>query len=342
MQTLLGKTQEDILLITQKLNIKSFVAKQICHWLYKKNVINIDEMSNIAIAVRKKLKSDFIIGYTPFSKEVISKDGTRKYLFQYDDLFIEAVLIFDNQRVTLCISSQAGCKMNCDFCATGKQGFYRNLNSNEILNIFATLNQLFPISNIVFMGMGEPLDNFAEIKKVLDILTSEWGYGLSPRRITLSTAGYLKKLKEFIDSTQVDLAISLHNPISSERQAMMPIEKAYKIESVINLLRQYDWKGQRHLTFEYIVFDNLNSDARHVNALAQLLNGLKCRINLIRFHSIPNTQYKGVSDAKMKEFAQQLKNKGFNVTIRASKGEDISAACGLLSTKEMQKNIKIS
>lgn len=352
MQQLLGKTYQEIATIVQQTGAPSFVSKQICDWIYAKHISDTADMSNISLKIRNKLAESYIVGTTPYIKEVVSQDGTRKYLFQYkDDVFVEAVLIFDNGRVTLCISTQAGCRMNCAFCATGKQSLQRNLTSNEIINIYRELtlrlcrddmpqrqdNVQFPISNIVFMGMGEPLDNFDEVKKVLDILTSPWGYGLSPRRITVSTCGFMPKMKEFLDCSDTDVALSLHNAVSEERQMIMPVEKAFPVQQVVDLLKQYDWKGQRHLTFEYIVFKGMNDSNYHVNALAKLLNGLVCRINLIPFNTVPDTPFIGADSRQMQAFASKLKSKGFNVTVRKSKGQDISAACGLLSTKQRLK-----
>ncbi|MDO5760440.1 MAG: 23S rRNA (adenine(2503)-C(2))-methyltransferase RlmN [Bacteroidota bacterium] len=335
---LFGKTLEDLERITEQYGQKKFVAKQISDWLYKKDATSIMEMSNISKSFREVLNKEFFFGITPYVQVLTSKDGTKKYLFQYsEDTFVEAVCIFDKERVTLCISTQAGCKMNCDFCATGKQGFKRNLSTNEILNIFRSVEEYRQIKNIVYMGMGEPLDNFFEVKRSLEILCKEYGYGFSPKRITVSTAGYLPFLEQFLEQTNVDIAISLHNPIPMERERIMPIEKVYSIEKVIKVLRRFDWTKQRHLTFEYIVFEGLNDQDKHINSLLKLLNGLKCRINLIPFNTIPNSIYKGVEREKMILFQQKLNKKGFLTTIRASKGEDIMAACGLLSTKKLER-----
>ncbi|MGP1514636.1 MAG: 23S rRNA (adenine(2503)-C(2))-methyltransferase RlmN [Bacteroidales bacterium] len=348
MQQLLGLTIEEIQIIIKQMHAPSFVAQQICEWVYNKGVTDIMSMSNISLKLRKELKRNYIIGITPYIKEVISKDTTKKYLFKYSDgVLVEAVLIFDGNRITLCISTQVGCKMNCSFCATGKMGFLRNLTSNEIINIYRCLDvgrwiikkedtndkMANKISNIVFMGMGEPLDNFEQLRKTLDILTSKWGYAFSPRRITVSTCGYMPKMREFLELTNTDVAISLHNAIKKEREIIMPIEKVYSITKVVQLLKQYDWSGQRHLTFEYIVFKNLNDSDQHIKSLAKLLNGLACRINLIPFNTIPNSPFIGVGKEEMSSFAQKLKAKGFNATVRQSKGQDILAACGLLATK---------
>ncbi|MBR1625728.1 MAG: 23S rRNA (adenine(2503)-C(2))-methyltransferase RlmN [Bacteroidales bacterium] len=349
MSYLLGKTFEEIVQIVQEQKLPQYIAKQICEWIYKHDVSDIADMTNLSKKIREFLRTNYSADSIPYSKEVISKDSTRKYLFRYDNnVFVEAVLIFDKKRATLCISSQAGCRMNCSFCATGKMGLIRNLTAFEIINIYRTLNNRLAeinatkreenspssISNIVFMGMGEPLDNFEEVIKSLQVLTCDWGYALSAHRITISTCGYIPKLKDFLDTTNVDIAISLHNPISEQRKSIMPIEKAYPITKVIEILKQYDWTGQRHLTFEYICLKNLNCNTPHVNAMAKLLNGLACRINLIPFNTIPDTPYIGATKEEMTIFAEKLKAKGFNVTIRQSKGQDISAACGLLSAKQ--------
>ncbi|MBQ9312842.1 MAG: 23S rRNA (adenine(2503)-C(2))-methyltransferase RlmN [Bacteroidales bacterium] len=336
-ETLYGKTLKELQDICFSFNQKKYVAQQLADWLYKKNATDIDSFSNISKDFREKLSLKYIVGLTPYSDVVVSKDGTKKYLFHYaDDVFVEAVTIFDKERQTLCISTQAGCRMNCSFCATGKQGLKRNLSTNEILNIFRCIDEFSTIKNIVFMGMGEPLDNWEEVKKVLEILCSDYAYSFSPRRITVSTAGFLPLMQKLLDQTDVNIAISLHNPISEERKNIMPIEKAYPIEKTINLLKQYNWKQQRSLTFEYIVFDKINNQPRHVKRLCQILNGLSCKINLIRFHTIPNSEFKGVDDKEMIAFRDILNKKGILSTIRTSKGEDISAACGLLATDKIK------
>lgn len=341
-KALFGKTLSELQDITRQLNLKPFVAKQLTDWLYKQGVDKIESMTNISLKTRQLLiEEGYCIGLQSYKKKFLSQDGTKKYLFEYsDNVFIEAVSIFDNDRTTLCISSQAGCKMNCAFCATGKQGFQRNLSANEILNIYRSVDEFKMINNIVFMGMGEPLDNYQQVKQSIDILTSDYGYALSPHRITLSSAGYIPFLRKIIENTNVNIAISLHNAIAEQRQQIMPIEKAYPIKDVVDILKDYNWKGQRTLTFEYILFENLNSTNLHIKALCQLLNSLACKINLIKFHTIEGTPFVGASRQQIEAFAQKLQSKGFNARIRASKGEDILAACGLLSTKELNQQSK--
>lgn len=285
-----------------------------------------------------KLSADFEIGYTEPIEANRSEDGTVKYLFAAGENFIETVYIPDRERATLCVSSQVGCKMNCYFCMTGKQGFKKNLTATEIINQIVSIPEFEKLTNIVFMGMGEPLDNTDEVLKALDILTSESGFAWSPRRITLSTIGITPSLRRFLDESQCHLAISLHHPFAEGRQELMPIQKAFPISQTIELLRQYDFSHQRRLSFEYIVFEGINDTPAHINELAHLLHGLDCRINLIRFHTIPQVNLHSPSEEKMIAFRDALSRKGIICTIRASRGEDIKAACGMLSTARKEQN----
>lgn len=285
-----------------------------------------------------KLSADFEIGYTEPIEANRSEDGTVKYLFAAGENFIETVYIPDRERATLCVSSQVGCKMNCYFCMTGKQGFKKNLTATEIINQIVSIPEFEKLTNIVFMGMGEPLDNTDEVLKALDILTSENGFAWSPRRITLSTIGITPSLRRFLDESQCHLAISLHHPFAEGRQELMPIQKAFPISQTIELLRQYDFSHQRRLSFEYIVFEGINDTPAHINELAHLLHGLDCRINLIRFHTIPQVNLHSPSEEKMIAFRDALSRKGIICTIRASRGEDIKAACGMLSTARKEQN----
>lgn len=339
MNTLFGKTLSELKEICKELSLPSFTAKQIADWLYKKDIRTIEEMTNISLNNRKKLSELYSYGLTQPISCMESEDETKKYLYQYGESdFVEAVMIPDKDRVTLCVSTQVGCKMNCQFCATARQGFRRNLDCNEILNIIRSLPEYSDLTNIVYMGMGEPLDNFENVIKSIEVLTADWGFAMSGRRITVSTSGLLPRLKEFLDSTNVHLAVSLHNPIPEERESIMPLEKSFKIADVVELLKTYDWNGQRRLTFEYIVFEGLNNQKRHVLALLRLLDGLNCRINLIRFHTIPNTPFISANEQSMIKLRDDLSSKGVICTIRASRGEDILAACGLLSTKKNLEN----
>lgn len=337
MESLFGKTLSELTDIVINMNMPKFVAKQISDWLYKKNVSEIDLMTNLSKSFREKLSERYDVGRKEPINVAISVDGTKKYLFKVSNGYIETAFIPESERSTLCVSSQVGCKMNCSFCMTGKQGFQSNLTAGEILNQMASIEESSSITNIVYMGMGEPMDNLQEVLKSIEILTSDWGYAMSPRRITVSTIGVMPAMQAFIENCEAHLAISMHNAISEERLELMPSEKAFPIEQTVKVLRNYDWSGQRRLSFEYTLFNGKNDTQNHVRAITFLLNGLRCRINIIGFNAIPNSQLIGCNQSKMEYFRDMLNKKGFTATIRNSKGSDIFAACGLLSTLEKNK-----
>ncbi|MDR2843230.1 MAG: 23S rRNA (adenine(2503)-C(2))-methyltransferase RlmN [Candidatus Symbiothrix sp.] len=337
---LLGKTLDELQQIVKDLSMPTFTAKQIADWLYKKHISNIDEMTNLSLAYRKLLKENYDTGRIPPSNSQRSVDGTVKYLFPVTDgHLIESVYIPDKERATLCISTQIGCKMNCLFCMTGKQGFAGQLTSGEIINQILSVPESEALTNVVFMGMGEPLDNTDELMKALEILTADYGFAWSPKRITVSTIGILPNLKRFLDESKVHLAVSIHSPESVERCSLMPIEKAYPIAQVLNLIRQYDFTHQRRVSFEYIAFGGLNDDPTHAAALSKLLKDIPCRVNLIKYHAIPGIQLPASNYEAMITFRDYLNRKGIISTIRASRGEDILAACGMLSTQKNSKKI---
>lgn len=292
-------------------------------------------MSDLSARHRALLAETYEVGLTAPEKVSISTDGTKKYLYRTSqNHFIESAYIPDGDRATLCISSQAGCRMGCHFCATGRQGLQHSLSTNEILNQIGSLPERERLTNVVFMGMGEPLDNLDSLLPALEVLTSAWGFGWSPTRITVSTAGVASRLERFLEATQVHLAVSLHNPFPHERAEIMPVEKAWPIREVVEILRRYDFTHQRRVSFEYIVMSGLNDSPRHIRELCRLLDGIKCRINLIRFHKIPGSPYFSPDDRAMIAFRDALTAKGIHTTIRTSRGEDIQAACGLLSTAQ--------
>lgn len=334
---LLGKTLDELRQVAKKSGLPSYTAKQLADWLYKKKVASIDEMTNLSLANREMLKEHYEVGAFPPSDLMKSVDGTIKYLFPAaEGSFIESVYIPADDRATLCVSSQVGCKMSCIFCMTGRQGFIADLTSNEIMNQIRSIPEADLLTNLVFMGMGEPLDNTNELLKTLEILTSPYGYGWSPKRITVSTVG-AKGLKRFLDETTCHLAISLHSPNPTERFSIMPVEKAFPIYKIIALLKEYDFTHQRRVSFEYIMFKNFNDSMQHAIALADLLRGIPCRVNLIRFHAIPDATLESSDLRKMEQFRDMLNNKGVTCTIRTSRGEDIFAACGMLSTANKQR-----
>ena len=351
--SLLGLTQDELKDIALQLGLPSFVGKQMADWMYKKHVKTIDDMKNLSKAAREKLKEKYIIGATNPVDEQRSIDGTVKYLYTTTKGdFIETVYIPDGNRATICVSSQVGCKMKCAFCMTGRQGYVASLSATDILNQMYSLPQADTLTNIVFMGQGEPFDNLDAVLRATEVLTADWGYGWSSKRITVSSVGLSKGLVRFLEESQCHLAISLHHPIPSERIKIMPAEKAFSIQSVVNLLKQYDFcrkqkrnvkeesgSHQRRLSFEYIVFSGLNDSKKEADALIDLLKDLDCRINLIKFHDIPDTPLKGVDDTQMKEFRDYLTSHGLFSTIRASRGQDIYAACGLLSTAKQEEDL---
>lgn len=335
---LYGKTLNELISVTKRNNLPGFTAKQIADWLYKKEISSIDEMSNLSLKTRQLLSEGFELGLEQPVKESRSADGTKKYLYKVlNDKFIETAYIPDEDRATICVSSQAGCKMACVFCMTGKQGFQGNLSSNEILNQFRSLPEFRSLTNMVYMGMGEPLDNLNEVLKSLDILTSDWGYGWSSTRITVSTVGIISGIKEFLEKSRCHLAVSLHSPFDEERRQLMPVQKTNNLEEILSIIRNFDFNSQRRVSFEYILFKDMNDSPRHIKELARILNGIKCRINIIRFHKVPGSDFFSPDDAETIKFKEALNNKGILTTIRASRGLDIQAACGLLSTLELNK-----
>ena len=336
--TLYGMTLQQLSELCEREHLPRFAASQIARWLYVRHVDSIASMTNLSLAVRRTLQERYDMGLTAPLRESISADGTKKYLFATKQgEYIESAYIPDGDRATLCVSSQAGCRMGCKFCATGRQGLQHSLSAGEIINQILSIPDSAKLTNVVFMGMGEPLDNTDEVLRAIDILTAKWGFGWSPTRITLSTAGVAKELPRFLDESKAHLAISLHNPFHDERAEIMPIEKAYPIREVMDILRRYDFTSQRRVSFEYILMEGLNDSPRHIKELCRLLDGVKCRINLIRFHKIPDSPYYSPSEEQMIAFRNTLTSKGIQTTIRTSRGEDIQAACGLLSTKAKQQ-----
>ena len=332
---LYGQTLPQLEALCNRLEMPRFAAKQSARGLSDKHATTIEAMSDLSARHRALLAETYEVGLTAPEKVSISTDGTKKYLYRTSqNHFIESAYIPDGDRATLCISSQAGCRMGCRFCATGRQGLQHSLSTNEILNQIESLPERERLTNVVFMGMGEPLDNLDSLLPALEVLTSAWGFGWSPTRITVSTAGVASRLERFLEATQVHLAVSLHNPFPHERAEIMPIEKAWPIREVVEILRRYDFTHQRRVSFEYIVMSGLNDSPRHIRELCRLLDGIKCRINLIRFHKIPGSPYFSPDDRAMIAFRDALTAKGIHTTIRTSRGEDIQAACGLLSTAQ--------
>ena len=335
-ERLIGKTLDELKDVASRVSLPGYAAKQIADWIYKNRATTIREMTNIALSKRELLEQTYTLGFAPPIQTVRSTDGTVKYLFATaeQNYFIESVWIPSKDRATLCVSSQAGCRMNCVYCWTGKQGFAAHLTANEMMNQILSTAENKELTNIVFMGMGEPLDNIDEVLKTLEIMTAPYGFGWSPKRITVSSIGILPGLRRFLEESDCQLAISLHSPYHDERSSLMPIEKVYPIQSIIDLLHKYDFSHQRRVSFEYILFDGVNDTERHASDLAHLLRGITCRVNLIRYHAVPDVPLYSCSDKTMEQFKNRLNARQITCTIRTSRGEDVYAACGMLSGKK--------
>ena len=337
---LLGMNVDELKQLVVTLGMPAFTAKQIAKWMYDSNVKDIDQMTNISKANRLKISENCTIGAMPPLDCQKSKDGTIKYLFPTaSGKFVETVYIPDGDRATLCVSSQVGCKMNCLFCQTGKQGFEGNLTAADILNQIYSLPEISSLTNIVFMGQGEPMDNLDNVLRATQVLTADWGYQWSPKRITVSSVGIKTKLKRFLDESECHIAISMHSPLHEQRLTLMPAERQMAIADVVALLKQYDFTHQRRCSFEYIVFGGVNDSMVHAREIVRLVEGLECRVNLIRFHTIPDVPLPGADDKKMEVLRDYLTKHGVFTTIRASRGQDIFAACGLRTTAKKNQEV---
>lgn len=344
-EKLLGMTLGELRTAAALCSLKPFVGAQLADWLYVKRATTWEEMTNIGKDAKARLAERYDLGTCPPAGSAESADGTCKYLFPVtcpvhsgeETSAVEAVMIPDEDRRTLCVSSQAGCRMGCRFCMTGRQGWHGNLDAAQILNQFVSIPLSQGLTNTVFMGMGEPLDNYPAVSRAIEVLTAPWGFAWSPKRITVSTIGVIPVLRRLLDEQKCHIAVSLHNPFPDERLEMMPVQKAWPLKEVVDLLKQYDFSGQRRVSFEYTMFDGWNDDKRHADALGRLLRGLECRVNLIRFHAIPDFPYSCASDIAMQQFKDRLNSNGTICTIRTSRGEDILAACGLLAGKHSSR-----
>ena len=346
-QRLIGMTPAELKEVVQELGMPAFTVRQLLSWLYEKRVGSIDEMTNISKINRERLSEYYEVGTMNPIDCQRSKDGTVKYLFPVccdsiatndTERFVETVFIPDGERATLCVSCQVGCKMNCLFCQTGKQGWNGNLTAADILNQIYALPERERLTNIVFMGQGEPMDNLDAVLRATEVLTADWGYAWSPKRITVSSVGLKSKLKRFLDESDCHIAISMHSPLHEQRLQLMPAEKAMPLTETIALLKQYDFTHQRRCSFEYICFGGLNDSSVYAREIVKLLEGLECRVNLIRFHEIPAVDLPASDESRMEALRDYLTHHGITTTIRASRGQDIFAACGLLSTaKKLEK-----
>jgi 23S rRNA (adenine2503-C2)-methyltransferase len=323
-------------------NEKSFRAKQVYEWLWKKPCRSFEEMSNISKSIRKLLEDNFSFPVLRLEKEFISRDRTRKSVFRlYDGLMVEGVLIPDGTRTTACISSQVGCQLGCTFCATGHFGFKRNLEFTEIFDQVVEINGQsvshfnVPLSNIVLMGMGEPLMNYEEVKKAISKIVAEEGLAMSPQRITLSTVGIPHMIRKLADDQlKVHLAVSLHAADNVKRSRLVPINKKYPLEELKDALIYYHEKSKKRFTLEYLVFDGINDSIADAHNLAEFCKSFPVKINLIGYNPVTNLEFRKPLPDKVSAFKEFLEKKNMIVNVRKSKGEDIEAACGQLALKE--------
>ena len=299
-KVLLGLSAAELKDVCRGMGMPAFTGGQVARWLYEKHVMSIDEMTNLSKQNRERLKAEYAVGAQGPVDCQRSVDGTVKYLFPVNGgHYVETVFIPDGERATLCVSSQVGCKMNCLFCQTGKQGFEGQLTAGDILNQIYALPERERLTNVVFMRKG---------------------------------------LKRFLDESECHVAISMHSPLHEQRLQLMPAEGAMPIKEVVALLKQYDFTHQRRCSFEYICFAGLNDSLAHGREIVRLVEGLECRVNLIRFHPIPNVDLPGADERRMEQLRDYLTQRGVFTTIRASRGQDIYAACGLLTTARKRAN----
>jgi 23S rRNA (adenine2503-C2)-methyltransferase len=324
---------------------KAFRAGQVYEWLWKKSAASFDEMTNLSEKLRKKLTDDFTINSLSVSTSQHSSDGTIKSAFKlYDGHLIEGVLIPADDRMTACVSSQVGCSLTCKFCATGYMERKRNLDPAEIYDQVVAISrqaeQSFnhPLTNIVMMGMGEPLLNYANVLKGIEKITSESGLNMSPKRITLSTAGIAKMIKKLADDgVKFNLALSLHAANDAKRNQIMPINETNTLEALKDALKYFYNKTKNKITFEYIVFYNFNDTLQDAQELYDFSRSVPCKVNIIEYNPIAEADFKNTGVDKLEKFKNYLENKGLVVNVRRSRGKDIDAACGQLAVKEKKQ-----
>ena len=331
-ERLFGKTLKELEIIVADLGLPGFSARQLAEWLYRNRASSFEEMSNLSKATRSALADTYDLGIPAPVSVAVSVDGTKKYLFAGGERSVETAWIPEEKRGTLCVSTQIGCRRGCRFCMTARQGFQGNLSAGEILNQYRSLPESREVTHFVFMGMGEPLDNLDAVLPSIEILTADWGFGFSPKKITVSTIGIIDGLQRLLDSGNCRLALSLHSPFPDERARLIPYERRYPMMDVLEIFRRADL-SRRRLTVEYLMIDGVNDQKRHSAELARILEGLGARVNLIPYHPIPDFPGTPSPAKRIEAFRDDLNRRGLTATIRRSRGLDIDAACGLLSTR---------
>ncbi|PVY44166.1 23S rRNA (adenine(2503)-C(2))-methyltransferase RlmN [Pontibacter virosus] len=323
---------------------KAFRAKQVYEWIWKHSAQSFDEMNNVSLALREKLDQHFAINAVQVATKQISNDGTIKSAFKlHDNNIVEGVLIPHEERKTACVSSQVGCSLTCKFCATGYMDRVRNLDAAEIYDQVVRINQQSleqygqPLSNIVYMGMGEPMLNYANVMKSIERITAHDGLGMAARRITVSTAGIAKMIKKMADDgVKANLALSLHAANDEKRNQIMPINETNSLEALTDALKHFHEVTGRKVTYEYIVFQNFNDTLQDAEELYRFSKVIPCKINLIEYNPIENADFKNTDEDRWQNFIYYLADRGVQVNVRRSRGKDIDAACGQLAVKEKQ------
>ena len=351
LEPLLGKTLTELQQVVADLGLPKFTGKQIAQWLYQKDITEINEMTNLSKVAREKLSEKYCFGTSAHSKVDTSVDGTKKYLYPTsNDNFIESAYIPDKERATLCVSSQVGCKMGCLFCMTARMGFNGHLSAGDIINQVRSLPERQNLTNIVYMGMGEPLMNFDNVVSAVRLMMEDNAYGLSKRRVTLSTAGVVPAIDKLKEVTDVSLAISLHAPNDELRDQLVPINKRYPIKELIAACNRYldNLNDRRVITIEYTLIDGVNDLPAHARELGKLLKQVPCKLNLIPFNPFPNSGYQRPSEESIQLFKQLMLKAGVLTTVRRTRGDEIDAACGQLvgqvedRTRRSQKYIPLA
>lgn len=318
---------------------KKFNARQVYEWLYKRKITDFEKMSNLSKDMRKFMSTECYLSNMHISSHQISSDGTEKFLFELEDgNLIETVLMKHNYGNSVCVTTQLGCNIGCSFCASGLQKKKRDLEPHEIVNQILMVEKITKqrVSHVVVMGIGEPFDNYENTMKFIQIVNSPYGLEIGARHITVSTSGIVPKIYDFSrEEKQVNLAISLHAPNNEIRSKLMKINNVYRIEEVIEAVKDYIEKTNRRVTFEYILLDGLNDEMEHADELSDLLRGLNCYVNLIRYNRVEEFDYDGSSEERAVKFHARLLSRGINTTLRREKGSDIDAACGQLRSKKL-------
>ena len=328
-----GKSYSEITDILSESGFSNIQAEKITYWLYRRRIRDFMEMDNLPKTVRLYLNDQFLPGFYEPYQTILSDDQSKKYIFSTQSGFpVEAVYMPDNKRNTVCVSSQAGCRMGCCFCYTGKLGFKGNLEVYEILNQVGSIPEAAKLTHVVFMGMGEPLDNYDNVLKAIDILTAQWGFAFSPRNVTISTIAIKPRLETFIEKTKCNIAISIHSPFEDERSTMIPSAGKYNVREILDLIQSHNWERHRRVTFQYIMIDGFNDTERHLKELIRILKGTRIRINLMSYHPSEGSILQSSPDELQWYFKRQLVYNGISASIRRSRGEDIGAACGLLGS----------